>query len=313
MRRFIIDTDTASDDAVALVMAAMQSDIKIEAITVVAGNVPLNQAVQNALYTLELCDKEIPVYAGCAKPMLRPLQTAQFVHGQDGMGDMGLPLHGYQPTPGHAVDLLRKTINQFAGDITLVTLGPLTNIAAALLIEPSLASKVQHCYIMGGIGEGPGNMTPVSEFNIWCDPEAARLVFESGMKMTMIGWDISWKYATFDAEQAAAIRRIGTTLAEFAIDIQATVNTYAKAETKLTGFDLPDPIAMAVAIDPEIAEWEDYYVEVALAEGLHRGQTIVDTLGMMNKMPNMRVVKRVDREAFLKMLRQSVSEAGNTK
>jgi len=313
MRKFIIDTDTASDDAVALVMAVMQTNIEVEAITVVAGNVPLQQGIQNALYTLDLCQKNIPVYAGCAKPMLRPLQTAQFVHGTDGMGDIGLPLSGYQPADGHAVDVLRDTINRFAGEITLVTLGPLTNVAVALLREPSLASKVQHCYIMGGIGEGHGNMTPLSEYNIWCDPEAAKIVFESGMKMTMVGWDISWKYAAFSHEQAQDIRAMGTPLAKFVIDIQAAVDQYAKTETQLAGFDLPDPIAMAVAIDPTIAECEELYVEVALAEGLHRGQTIVDVLGMMNKMPNMQVVKRVNRDAFLKMLRQSVSEAGNTK
>ena len=198
MRNFIIDTDTASDDAVALVMALRQPDIDVKAITVVAGNVPLPLAVQNALYTVELCGADAPVYAGCAKPLLRELETAQDVHGRDGLGDIGLPLQGRTPAAGHAADVLREVIKANAGDITLVTLGPLTNVALALLREPDIARHVSHCYIMGGIGSGHGNVTPTAEFNIWVDPEAAKIVYESGMNMTMVGWDISWKYATFD-------------------------------------------------------------------------------------------------------------------
>jgi len=173
MRNFIIDTDTASDDAVALVMAMRQPDIDVKAITVVAGNVPLEMGLQNALYTVELCGADTPVYAGCAKPLLRELETAQDVHGRDGLGDIGLPLQGRAPARGHAVDVLRDVINANAGDITLVTLGPLTNVALALLREPELAQRVSHCWIMGGIGAGHGNVTPTAEFNIWVDPEAA--------------------------------------------------------------------------------------------------------------------------------------------
>ena len=263
MRNFIIDTDTASDDAVALVMALRQPDIEVKAITVVAGNVPLPLAVQNALYTRSsLCGADAPVYAGCAKPLLRDLETAQDVHGRDGLGDIGLTLKGRRPAVGHAADALREVINAHAGDITLVTLGPLTNVALALLREPELARCVSHCWIMGGIGSGHGNVTPTAEFNIWVDPEAAKIVYESGMNMTMVGWDISWKYATFDAKQADEIRRIGTPLAEFVVDIQATLTEFSMRENDLAGFDLPDPITMAAAIDPGIAEFMDYRVDV---------------------------------------------------
>ena len=257
MRKFIIDTDTASDDAVALVMALQHPDIDVRAITVVAGNVPLPQALQNALYTVALCGSDTPVYAGCDKPLLRELHTAEEVHGNDGMGDIGLPLSGRSATPGHAVDMLRSCIRENAGDITLVTLGPLTNVALAILLEPDLADCVEHCYIMGGVGSGHGNVTPLAEFNIWVDPEAAKIVYESGMPITMVGWDISWKYATFDAEQAEEIRGIGTPLAEFVVDIQSTLTDYAIEESGLAGFDLPDPITMAAAIDPSIAEFRD--------------------------------------------------------
>ena len=308
MRKFIIDTDTASDDAVALVMALKNPDIDVRAITVVAGNVPLNQAVQNALYTVELCAKNTPVTVGCAKPILRELETAQDVHGADGMGDIGLPLAGRKAAQGHAVDVLRNVIREHAGDITLVTLGPLTNVALALLREPELAELVEHCYIMGGIGEGHGNVTPTAEFNIWVDPEAAKIVFESGMKMTMVGWDISWKYATFDPKQAAEIREIGTPLAHFVVDIQATLTQYAIDSSHLAGFDLPDPITMAIAIDPAIATCRDFRVDVTTGDGLQRGITVVDVLGVTGREPQMKVATSADRGAFVEMLKRSVSE-----
>ena len=307
MRKFIIDTDTASDDAVALVMALRHPQIDVRAITVVAGNVPLEQAVQNALYTVELCAADAPVYVGCDKPMLRELETAEDVHGNDGMGDIGLPLHGRQPASGHAVDVLRSVIRENVGDITLVTLGPLTNVALALLLEPDLAECVEHCYIMGGIGAGHGNVTPTAEFNIWVDPEAARIVYESGMPITMVGWDVSWKYATFDAEQAADIRAIGTPLSQFVVDIQSTLTQHAISESQLPGFDLPDPITMAAAIDPSIAEYRDYRVDVTTGDGLERGITVVDVLGTTGNPPQIRVATSADREAFVVMLKQLVA------
>lgn len=150
MRHFLIDTDTASDDAVALVMALNYPGVQVEAITVVSGNVHVEQAVQNALYTVELCGKQVPVYRGMEKPLLHPLETAEYVHGKDGMGDIGLSLSGRTPIAGHGVTAIIETIHCFAGDITLVTMGPLTNIAMALLQEPSIVGKVKECVMMGG-------------------------------------------------------------------------------------------------------------------------------------------------------------------
>jgi purine nucleosidase len=170
MQHLLIDTDVASDDAVALVIALTLPQVQVEAITVVAGNVPVEQAVQNALYTVELCGSSVPVYQGMAAPLLRPPQAALHVHGRDGMGDIGLPLSGRAAAPGHAVDIISQTIRHHAHNITLVTLGPLTNLALALLHDPSLPQLVSECVIMGGVGQGPGNITPVAEYNIWADP-----------------------------------------------------------------------------------------------------------------------------------------------
>lgn len=306
-RRFIIDTDTASDDAVALVMAMRYPGVELEAVTVVAGNVPVDQGVQNALYTIELCQRDTPVYCGMSAPLARPLETAQFVHGVDGMGDIGLPLSGRQPAAGHAVDILIDTIHRFAGNITLVTLGPLTNIASALEQDPTIASAVLECIIMGGTGQGHGNKTPVGEYNFWADPEAAKIVFESGMPLKMVGWDISRTHAVLDPQDIVELRSIGTPLAVFCVDIQAALIRFAMTQSKLPGFDLPDPITMAIALQPEIAtEIRPLYVAIETQSDLCRGQSIVDHFGILEREPNTEVVLQASREKFWRLLCDAV-------
>ena len=306
-RHFLIDTDTASDDAVALVLAMQYPGVQIEAITVVAGNVPVDQGVQNALYTVELCQQSIPVYRGMPGPLIQPLDTAQFVHGQDGMGDIGLPLTGRSPAPAQAVQVLIDTIHQYAGDITLVTLGPLTNVAVALRQDPSIAQAVSECIIMGGTGRGYGNVTPVAEYNFWVDPEAAQIVFESGMPIKMVGWDISRTYAVLGLKDGAALRAIGTPLAHFCIDIQRTVQQFALTTTLLDGFDLPDPIAMAVALDPTVAiGTQRCFVAIETQSDLCRGQSVVDRLQILGLEPNAEVVMEASRERFVQMLFDAV-------
>lgn len=307
MRHFIIDTDTASDDAVGLIMAMRHPGVQVEAITVVAGNVPVDQAVQNALYTVELCQQSIPVFRGMSTPLVRPLSTAQFVHGQDGMGDIGLPLTGRQPAEGHAVRVLVETIHRFAGDITLLTLGPLTNVASALQQDPSLANAVRECVIMGGTGQGHGNITPVGEYNFWADPEAAKIVFESGMPLKMVGWDISRTYAMFDPGDTANLRGIGTPLAVFCVDIQATLTRFAMNQSKLPGFDLPDAIATAIALEPGVAtETRSLFVAIETESELCRGQSVVDHFSVLGQEPNAEVVLKASRQRFWDMLCDAV-------
>jgi len=306
LRRFLIDTDTASDDAVALVMALNHPDVRIEAITVVAGNVSLKQGVQNALYTVERCGKQVPVYEGLEKPLLRPLKTAQYVHGQDGMGDIDLPLSGRRPADGHAVNVIIDTIRRFVGEITLVTLGPLTNVAVALLRDPSTASKVEKCVIMGGIGFGHGNVVPAAEYNVWVDPEAAKIVFESDLPIVMVGWDVSQRFATFNDEEAEKIRSVSP-LGQFCVDIQRCLREFGMNELKLVGFDLPDPIAMAVALDPKVATvTKRLHVAVETRSELTRGATVVDHLGITGQEPNAEVVLEASRERFLRVLYDAV-------
>lgn len=306
-RKFLIDTDTASDDAVALVMALRNPDIRVEAITVVAGNMPIEKGVQNALYTRDLCQARAPVYQGSAAPLLRPLHTAESVHGQDGMGDIGLPLTGRKPEPGSAVTKIIETIHRNPGEITLVSLGPLTNVALAIKEDPSIVKEVARYVMMGGVGFGGGNVTPAAEFNIWVDPEAAEIVFASGLTVEMVGWDISVQYAVFDPQDVTQFRAIGTPLAHFCMDIQKALTQYALTKTHLAGFDLPDPIAMAVAIDPSVAtKTEHTYVAVETQGELTLGETVVDHRGVTGKPANSIVVREASREKFLDILRQAV-------
>lgn len=304
-RRFLIDTDTASDDAVALLLALRDPSVEVVAITVVAGNVPLDRAVQNALYTVELAGAAdtVPVYAGAAAPLVRPLFTAEFVHGQDGMGDIGLPLHGRTPAAGDAVDVLVETIAAAEpGTLTLVTLGPLTNVALAFRRDPSLAARLASIVVMGGTGDAVGNVSAVAEFNIFVDPEAAAEVFASGATITMVGWDISRTYAVIRREEVDVIRALGP-LGAFSMDIQAHLDLFVAETTHLEGFDLPDPIAMAVALDRSIATRIEHLNVVVETDGEYTvGQTVVDRLGVSRREPNLHVVLEASRERFLDLL-----------
>ena len=306
MARLLIDTDTASDDAVALLMAFRHETV--EAITVVAGNVPLDQAVQNALYTRDLVGATTPVYAGRAGPRSGELHTAQFVHGEDGMGDIGLNLTGREPDDGDAVDVLVEAIRASPGELTLVTLGPLTNVAEAFERAPDVAKKLDRLVLMGGTADAVGNMTAVAEFNVWVDPEAARVVFRSGAPIELVGWDISRKYAAFDEAEQETLRRLSP-LGEFAVDIQATLNDWAREHTGLPGFDYPDPIAMAVALDPSVAtDTRRLHVDVETAGELTRGQTVVDHLGLTGNEPNADVVLEASRARFLELLTDALTD-----
>ena len=307
MRRILIDTDTGSDDAVALIIALRDPEVKVEAITVVAGNVPLDQAVQNALYTVALCEQTTPVFAGAISPLIRPLETGQFVHGEDGMGDIGLDLQGRRPASGQAKDVILETFASAPGEIELVTLGPLTNVALALAENPALAKQIKQCTVMGGIGKGHGNITKKSEFNIWEDPEAADVVFKSGMPLRMVGWDISRNYAWIGPEEKADMKALDSELAHFTLDIQSTLEKFAVDVSKLPGFDLPDPIAMAIALDPSLIEVsKELYVEIVKSEGATRGQTLVDHTGNSQRQANTEVVLEASRKKFLHKLYQSL-------
>ena len=281
MRRpFLIDTDAGSDDAVAVVMALRQPDIDVRAITAVAGNVPLHQALPNALYFVELCGSDAPVYAGAAKPLLREYISADWFHGADGLGDLGdryKPRHS-QIAPGRAVDAIIDH-TRATPDLTIVTLGPLTNLALALCQAPDIAERVSRCVIMGGAACTNGNVTPAAEYNIWCDPEAARIVFRSGMNIEMVGWEFSQGEFVLSLDDIAALREIGTPYADFTVDCNVKGMRGYETQTGEIGISLPDGVAMAVAIDPSICRHASrHFVDVECDSELTRGMTVVDKL-----------------------------------
>jgi purine nucleosidase len=285
-RTFLIDTDTASDDAVALIMALRANDVRVAAITTVAGNVNLDQAARNALYSVELCEARVPVYAGAAKPLLRVHEDATWFHGRDGLGD-----HGYQPSRSapearHAVDGIIDTIEGNQG-LVLITLGPLTNIALALAKKPAIAGRVSRCIVMGGAPCCEGNVTAAAEFNIWVDPEAARIVFHSGLPVELIGWQLCRGEAVLNPTEIEMILGWPSERAHFAIESNSFARRALMTQTGEDGICLPDPVAMAVALDPAIGtNWSQHYVDVETQSELTRGMTVVDRLNVAGDLRN---------------------------
>jgi purine nucleosidase len=337
----LIDTDTGSDDAVALLLAVAVGDVlttggsgvpaagdgdlptaggdnvpgaggdnapavggDVRAVTTVAGNVPLATATRNALITLGLAGRaDVPVHPGCDRPLTRPPSTAQHVHGLDGMGDTGLPDPARGPADGHAVDVLLSLPRRHPGELTLVTLGPLTNLAAALLRDRDLLTRFRHVYCMAGAADLRGNISPTAEFNVWADPEAARIVLRAATpeRVTWIGWDVSRKYAVMTPDDQRRLEGLGTPLAAFAHRINRTVADWARDVTGLAGYDLPDPVAMAVALRPELVLGsEQAHVDVAVGDET-RGQLVIDRRRAAPP-PNLTLIRQVDEPGFKRLL-----------
>jgi|ERR1700722_18116370 len=285
-RLFLIDTDTASDDAVAIIMALQMPGVRVVAITTVAGNVPVEQSTRNALYVAELCDADVPVYSGCTGPLCRRYEDATWFHGQDGLGDQGYSPTSRSAETAHAVEAMIEAV-LFNPGIEIVTLGPLTNVALALKREPRIATNVGRCVVMGGNPCCEGNVTPAAEYNMWVDPEAARVVIRSGLPIELVGWHLCRGEAVLNANDIDKILRLDAPLARFAIDCNRTAKDAYFNQTGETGISLPDPVAMAVALDPTICvDASDHYVDVEVTSDLTRGMTVVDRLGIAGNRRN---------------------------
>ena len=280
LRNLLIDTDTASDDAVALIMALRSPVVRVLAITVVAGNVAVEQGAQNALYTVELCEASVPVFAGAAAPLTRALEDASWFHGRDGLGD-----HGFRPTrlvpeKEFAVDAMVRIIAANPG-IEVITLGPLTNLALALRQAPGLADNISHCVVMGGAPCCEGNVTPAAEYNFWVDPEAAQVVLRSQIPLQLVGWQLSRGDAVVHTEDIQLILALDSKLGEFAIRSNDTAAAAYYRQTGEVGIALPDPTAMAILLDPSMAlNCSAHFVDVSSDSGITRGMSVVDRLGV---------------------------------
>ena len=307
MRKFWIDTDTGSDDAVALMIAFAHIAADIEGISTVAGNVPVDQASKNAHYIARLCGAAVDIHQGAATPLLRPLDTAQHVHGQDGMGDIGLELVGCEVSGQRAADAIVAAAHAHSGQLEIVTLGPLTNIALAMRLDPSIVEHIRRITIMGGTSDYYGNITPVSEYNMWADPEAANIVFTSNTPKFMVGWDISRKFSIINDAEAEELLALGTDKAQVAVACQAVLREFCRNTTGLDGFDLPDPIALAAAIDPRVVTaTTSYAVSVCCNDGPTRGMTILSDRHMGAVPKSTEVATHADRALFLQILHKAM-------
>jgi len=308
--KLVIDTDTGSDDAVALMLALGNPKVSVELITTVAGNVPIDFATENALATVALMGAKTPVYRGMSKPIIRDLHTAQNVHGSDGMSGAPIPRHALKEAGSDAVTQLIEVSKKYPGELTLITLGPLTNVAAALLQDPEVLNRYKDVYMMAGSPEGWGNVTPSAEFNVWCDPESFKIVLQSGKRLTMVGWNISRDAAVIGSEEEAKIKALGTARAAYVIDINETLAIFCRDITGLPGFDLPDPITVAIAIAPEMIRRSEFVsMDVSCSEEM-RGTIIIDRRHTAPP-ANVDVIWEVDRDVFLNSLYEVCKDSSN--
>ena len=285
--KYFIDTDTASDDAVALLMALEWDDVEVLGISIVSGNMSVEQGSINARYTVELCKKDIPVYVGADAPLVKKREHADWFHGPDGMGNMNYPMPKLQETNEDFIEVLNNHINQYPDEITLVTLGPLTNVANFIKKYPESFLKLKNIVIMGGASNTVGNVTPAAEYNIWCDPEAADIVFKSKHHdIAMVGWELCRGEANLTEEEMELAYSFKTEKADFTIDCNKHALDSSQNWLGDPGLGLPDPVAMAVALNPAVTTKVSRHNVQVVIEGPARGMTIVDQLHVGESEPH---------------------------
>lgn len=296
-RRIILDCDPGVDDAVAILLAlAAPEAVRIEAITTVIGNVMLDRTTANALRIRDLAGRaDIPVYAGCPRPIMAPIERRQSVHGGDGLGDIGLPAPMGEAEAEHAVDAIIRIVRDNPGQITLCPIGPMTNIALALIKAPDIAPLIPEIVFMGGSAFRPGNSTPAAEFNFMIDPHAAQIMLTAGIPLTMFGLDVTAQALItpywMDKVEAAS----------------GTIGRAAVAMLRAYGYGDPclhDPCVIAHLIDPTLFEGVDAWVEVETSSALTRGQSVaaVQPRHRPEREPNCRVITSLDSARLFDLL-----------
>ncbi len=303
-RSVIIDCDPGQDDAVALLLAlASPEALRVLGITCVAGNVSLDLTQRNARRICELAGRgDVPVFAGCPRPMLRDLVTAEAVHGKTGLDGVDLPDLAMPLERRHAVDFIIETCRG-SGDrgVTLCVTGPMTNIAVAMVMAPEIVKGIHEIVFMGGVALGAGNTTPVAEFNAFVDPHALHIVLEAGVPLAMLGLDVTHKAITTPA-RLAAIRALGPPVGTAVADMLAFYDRHDIDRYGFEGGPLHDPCVIAYLLRPDIFASRDCHVSVEIESGLTMGQTVVDWWRVTGREPNCRVVHDLDADAFYELL-----------
>lgn len=260
-RRVIIDTDPGVDDAMAIFLALRSPELKVEAITPVSGNVPLALTLPNALRLVEIADRpDVPVAAGASVPLVRHLVTAEYVHGENGLGGVEFPEPKLKPSAETAAEIICRLVRGNPGEITIVAIGPLTNIATVLRSDPEIARMIPAIVIMGG-GLVHGNITPAAEFNLYVDPEAARIVFDAGIPLTMVGLDVTEKVLVNDSH-IRQLQAAQNPVSQAAAKILKATLDHVRHSDNITYVAMHDPLTVASLIDPSLLTFTDYHVEI---------------------------------------------------
>ena len=300
----ILDVDPGHDDAVAIMLACGAPEIELLGVTTVAGNVPLEKTTRNALRVLSLVGRpDVPVAAGAAAPLVRPLRTAEDIHGESGLEGPEIPDASFGVAERGATELIADAVSGSPEPVTLVPVGPLTNVALFLREHPELKERIARISLMGG-SIGLGNTTPAAEFNVYVDPEAAREVFNSGLPITMSGLDVTHKAGAGPAqrERLRSLGRVGLVAAEL-------LEYFAATYEGVFGFDAPplhDAVAVAAVLEPALLETRPMRVDVECESELTRGETVCDFYGVTGKPPNAEVGVGLDREGFFELLYRSL-------
>jgi purine nucleosidase len=302
-RKIIIDTDPGQDDAVAILLALGSAELEIVGITAVAGNVPLELTEKNARKICELAGRpDVKVHAGAIRPLARELVTAEQVHGKTGLNGPQLPEPTMKPQDQYAVDFIVETaMKEERGTITLCALGPLTNIALALIREPKIAPRIKEIVLMGGGFFEGGNVTPTAEFNIYVDPHAADLVFKSGIPIVMMPLDVTHKALT-TAKRTQAIRKLGTRVGTATAEMLEFFERFDEEKYGTDGGPLHDPCVIAYLLKPELFKGRNCNVTVETASELTMGMTVIDWWGVTKRPKNAMVMRDIDHDAFFALL-----------
>jgi purine nucleosidase len=305
--KIIIDTDPGQDDAVAILLALASPEIEVLGLTAVAGNVPLELTARNARVVCELAGRtDIPVYAGCDRPMARDLVTAEHVHGRTGLDGYDLPDPRMPLAEGHGVDFIVDTLRREPpGTVTLCPLGPLTNVGTALAKAPDIAERIARIVLMGGAYFEVGNITPAAEFNIYVDPEAARAVFRSGVPITVLPLDVTHKALTTRARNDAF--RAGGRVGEVVAGWTGFFERFDKEKYGSEGAPLHDPCTIAWLLRPELFSGREINVEIEVDSPLTRGMTVADWWRVTDRAPNALFVGDVDADGLFALLTERIA------
>ncbi len=306
----VLDVDTGIDDAFGLLFALAQPSVRLLGVASVAGNVDLGKATRNTRAVLALAGRaDIPVWPGCGAPLLRMSEDASIIHGQTGLGYAVLPEPPPEAAPTHAIDAILAAARDHAGELVLVATGPLTNIAAALLRDPELPRRLKRFVIMGGAFREAGNVTPTAEFNVWYDPEAARIVFrafggEGAAPLVAVGLDVTNKTLLFETDLAALAQRCAglsraPALLRFLGDSARQYFELMEKRRRGRRLVMHDPLAIAAAIDPTLIVTEAAAVDVEISGQLTSGMTVADWRGVWKRAPNAQVATEVDAPRFI--------------